>query len=71
MSYTHYARCPECHKLSVAENDTPLELLMEGLANLTIACPHCGFHQEFLEITADEFEKLAVSDEAAAQELKP
>ena len=71
MSYSHYIRCPECHKLSVTENQTPIELLMEGLANLSIHCPHCGFQKEYLEISADEFESLSVSDEVAAQELKP
>ena len=70
MSYSHYIRCPECHKLSVTENQTPIELLMEGLANLSIQCPHCGFHKEYLEIPADEFESLSVSDDVAAEELK-
>lgn len=70
MSYSHYVRCPECHKISVTENLTPIEMLMEGLTNVTIHCPHCGLREEYLELSADEFEKLAVSDEEAEQLLR-
>ncbi|PIF77523.1 hypothetical protein CLU95_4698 [Variovorax sp. 54] len=70
MSYSHYVRCPKSHSLSVTENGTPLELLAEGRANVTINCEHCGFSNEYVGISAEEFEALAVSDEVAEQELR-
>ncbi|MDI3380099.1 hypothetical protein ACFPPF_11375 [Xenophilus aerolatus] len=70
MSYSHFVRCPKCHRLSITENDTPLDLLAEGRANVTIDCEQCGFFNEYLGISAEEFEALAVSDEVAEQELR-
>lgn len=70
MSYSHYVRCPKCSGLSITENRTPLELLAEGRANVTIDCKHCGFVREYEGISAEEFEALAVSDELADQELQ-
>lgn len=70
MSYSHYVRCPKCRCLSITENHTPLELLAEGRANVTIDCKHCGFFSEYQGISANEFEALAVSDEFAEQELQ-
>jgi RNase P subunit RPR2 len=70
MSYSHYVRCPKCRRLSITENNTPLELLAEGRANITIDCKHCGFFGEYQGISSDEFEALAVSDELAEQELQ-
>lgn len=71
MSYSHYIRClrmPQAQR--DREPDAHRTSDVEGLANLSIQCPHCGFHKEYLEIPADEFESLSVSDDVAAEELK-
>jgi uncharacterized Zn finger protein len=70
VSYSHYVRCPKCHRLSATENRTPLELLAEGRADVTLDCPHCGFFNEYRGISAREFEDLSVSDEVAMRELQ-
>jgi uncharacterized Zn finger protein len=64
VAYSHYVRCPNCSRIGVSENRTPLELLAMGRANVTIDCVHCGFFKDFQSISAAEFEALSVSEKS-------